>query len=263
MIKRIGITIISILLLISFRVYSVSIDSCSSGIGEWECESDGVCSCEIFDCTDGDLLVYQNDITNLLCAPPILDSSSDIFWEECGNPSGHVIIRADCEEGQSSEKTINIIDLGLVPETTTSVPTTTTTIAEYCNYVCLSSCTEDNNPPLCYHRISHGSIGCVSGKICCESILKECPESEPDEPVIIDKTCPYQCCIDMPGYEYKPCASGLKCCDNSCKETCESSPKVKIPRQIALWIILATAIPLVAFIIFSLKREKLADIPEY
>jgi len=262
--KKLLIPFITISLIILSRGYSVSVETCESGIGDWQCEVNKICVCDISgSCTNGDLLVYQGDVTNLLCAPSISGSSVDIFWDDCGNPSGHIIVRADCDEGQSSEEVIDIVDLSDGgPQTTVTTSTITTTTEVYCNYVCRSTCMEDNNPPLCYERISHGTQGCPFGQVCCESILKECPSTEPGEPAITDKTCPYECCIDMPGYEYKPCPSGLSCCDNLCKESCGSTG-LKIPKQIVFWIILATAIPLVAFLIFSWRRESLGDLPEY
>jgi len=44
-----------------------------------------------------------------------------------------------------------------------------------CNFNCQTSCVDDDNSPSCFRRVSHGTDGCLSGIICCESIEKECP----------------------------------------------------------------------------------------
>ena len=264
--KRLMIFTISLLIFIFGSVYAVSVLNCRSyGDSNWDCEKDETCVCEIVgDCTDGDLLVYRHDITNLLCAPEISGSSVSILWENCGNPLGDVQVRADCEEDQSAQRNIRIYDVSGGSGVTTTSTTTTTTIMEVCNYVCQSTCMNDNNSPFCYRRTSHGVSGCPGGTICCESTFIDCSTASTPEPVRTYKTCPYDCCIDDPAYEYKPCDSGLKCCDRLCKESCQETISIKAPSsKLMFWILLAIGIPIIAFVIFALKREKLGKMPEF
>ena len=86
-------------------IFAISIINCNSGTGTWNCSSDNICTCRISGkCSNGDLLIYKNNINDLLCAPSISGSTVNISWDNCANPSGKVKIRADCEEGQSSEE---------------------------------------------------------------------------------------------------------------------------------------------------------------
>ena len=259
--KDIIIMVTLVIFLMSLNnIFAVSIESCKSGRENWVCDPDDICVCEISgDCTDGDLLVYKDDITDLLCAPEILGSNVDIFWEKCGNPIGEVKVRADCEEGQSSREKITISYISSAVTTTTS---TTTTTVILCNYVCQSTCSDDNNPPFCYRRIPHGTRGCPGGTICCESIFKQCPETETGTTISQDETCPYECCVDIPGYEYKPCSPGLICINRVCRESPET-PSLSLPRSLLFWVIVASLIPIIAFFVFIWKKDKDQNIPEF
>jgi len=117
-----------ILLISTPLVLSLNIEEChSAGDSNWNCEDSDVCTCRISgSCTDGRLLVYEGDIRNLLCMPKIVNGYSDIIWGNCMNPTDEIQVRADCVEGQSSEKTIDIFaDQG--GSTTTSITVTSTT----------------------------------------------------------------------------------------------------------------------------------------
>ena len=70
----------------------------------------------------------------------------------------------------------------------------------------------------------------------------------------IKRPCPYECCIDMPGYEYKYCPSGLACCDHLCKESCKPSG-FNISKSLIFWVLLASILPIVAFLIFIWKKN--------
>jgi len=261
-----------VVLFLSFSLaYAVKIESCKSeGESDWDCHESDICICRISgDCTNGRLLVYEKDIRTLLCMPRIVNGYSDIDWDDCFSPIGEVKVRADCEEEQSSENTVNIVsgngDGGNGGHNggsrTTTTTTTTTTIP--CNYVCQAMCMDDNNPPFCYKRIPHGTNSCPGSTICCESILTSCPEAGPGTTIPQDKTCPYECCIDMPGYEYQYCSSGFTCCDHLCKEKCEEGSGFNITKSLIFWIILASMIPIIAFLIFILRKKNDYNMPEY
>ena len=257
-------------ILFSFSlVLSVSIEYCKSDGTYWECEKDDICTCRLSeDCESGDLLVYETDIRTLFCAPRIVNRYVDINWEDCDYPTGKVKVMAICDAGQSEEKEITIYsdsgsgDNGGGGGGGGSGRTTTTTTTILCDYVCQAVCMVDNNPPFCYRRISHGLEGCTGGTICCESILKTCPQSSPEDTVQEDKTCPYECCMDMPGYEYKYCSSGLACCDNLCKESCKSSG-FNISKSLMFWVLLASILPIAAFLIFIWRKNADSNVPEY
>ena len=95
---------------LSQLVVAVSIDICKSDSSPWECESNKICRCEISGtCTNGLLQVYKdNPQTSTLCWVTISNSRAEIDWSKCGNPTGKVKVRADCDEGLSPEKTITI-----------------------------------------------------------------------------------------------------------------------------------------------------------
>ncbi|MEM5793446.1 MAG: hypothetical protein QXY45_03795 [Candidatus Aenigmatarchaeota archaeon] len=244
-----------------FPVLGVSISNCNSpGQSNWFCNINDFCTCWISDCTDGDLLVYLEDPREILCSPEISGSSVDISWSDCGNPTGKVKIKVDCVEGQSTEKEINLI-FYQQPQTTTTIFIT----PAYCYYSCQNTCIDDNNPPFCYKRIPHGQAGCPGGLICCESVEKKCPEVSTTTTIPYKiKTCPYECCIDLPQYEYKECPYGLVCCNNLCKETCGPVKKdFNILYSVIFWVILASLLPIIAFLIFIWKKNSDSKIPEY
>jgi len=105
---------------------ALDITGCKSDSTNWLCERDDLCLCSIDGtCTDGNLLVYENELSNLLCAPRISDNKAYIDWSFCDTTLDMVKIRADCDEGQSTERMI--ILSGLLPTTTTASTTTPTT----------------------------------------------------------------------------------------------------------------------------------------
>lgn len=116
--------------LLAILVYAASIDitTCKSGTTDWSCNSDKTCACTISGtCTNGFLLVYKDTISNLLCSPTISGTSASINWNACGNPTGSVGARADCDQGQSVDKTINIVQATTTTSSTTTSTSTTTT----------------------------------------------------------------------------------------------------------------------------------------
>ena len=76
------------------------------------------------------------------------------------------------------------------------------------------------------------------------------------------KSCPYECCVDMIGYEEVPCHFELVCHNHLCKEE-DQINEIEIPRKLLFWITLAMGIPLIAFIIFSSAKKNASKIPEY
>lgn len=256
---------IIIIFFMGLPVFSVSILTCKSGSKDWYCDPNKNCICYVSgQCSKGDLLVYKNDLSSPLCSPPIIDSKAVIEWDKCMNTLGEVKVRADCDEDQSTQKEIIVFsgyDSGEKTTTVTTPRSTTTTIP--CNYVCQSVCDNDSTPPFCYNRISHGQIGCPYGTICCESILVDCPSTGDQKPKKAEEACPFDCCVDMPGYEYKYCPSGLKCCEHLCKETCEPKSDFTLLKSIIFWVIVAALVPLIAFIIFVFRRNSLVNVPEY
>jgi len=258
--------------------FSINIDKCySEGTRDWECYNDDICICKISgSCSNGRLLVYETDIRTLLCAPKIVNGFADIVWDDCFNPTGSIKIMSDCDEGQTDERTVNIITIssydsgGGVRRGSRTTTTQVTTTLGFCKYICQSTCLDDLEPPFCYRRISHGTSGCLGGTICCESFMIDCPRNNnipetPETPPIENNNqldCPYECCIDIPSYKYKSCPIGLMCCDGICKETCEPK-KPSFLKPILFWIILASLIPLLAFFIFILKKNKDQNIPEF
>ena len=123
--RRIGILLLAFILIVPTIVFSVSITDCTSGYSSWTCESGSICKCTISgSCTDGNLLVYKTSVSNLLCCPSIINSIARIDWKNCGSPMGQVRVRADCEEGQSSEKIILITSKPSYTTTSTYMLTT-------------------------------------------------------------------------------------------------------------------------------------------
>lgn len=252
------ILIVTLIALLSISpALAVIIDDCYSGrYDHFECEYDDMCYCEISgNCTDGDLIIYRDDVDETICIPEIFDSEVEFNRYDCEfEPNEIVYIRAICEEDYSPEEELEIYDDDYEPSTTT-VDYGTTTISG-CPYTCQSTCLDDNNPPTCFDAISHGGYGC-GNDICCEVIPKSCPYGTTVPPPGTTtglRDCPYECCIDMQGYEYKYCQSGMRCCDdNKCRDNCTS--KSFLPTSGIIIIILIVLIPIGAFVFYLLNTK--------
>ena len=108
---------------------SLDITGCNSDSTNWLCTRGNLCVCSISGtCTNGNLLIYENDINNLLCAPQVSNNKAYIDWTYCNTTLDSVRIRADCDEGQSSERMI-ILSGAITTVGTTSVATTSLTTA--------------------------------------------------------------------------------------------------------------------------------------
>lgn len=153
----------------------LEISSCSSYREAWKCEIGKDCICLIIgNCTNGVLLVYQEDIRSLICAPQIVGGLAKIDLELCDAIYyKNLKIRADCDEGFSEEKNILIIPKIEITTTMTIIETTipkilTTTL----------SC------GLKGHYCGIGRPSCCEGLICCPDYI--CRESCDTEGLKID-----------------------------------------------------------------------------
>lgn len=118
----------TIFLLNSPLVLSLEVENCASNDEDWECALDDICECEIEGhCNHGVLLVYDDDISDMLCMPEIEDNEVEFSLDACGSPTGKVRVRADCDEGQSDEERLDVIEVVTIISTTTTRRTTTTT----------------------------------------------------------------------------------------------------------------------------------------
>lgn len=157
-------------------VLSVQITSCSSGGLDGICEIGQICTCSISGkCTDGNLLLYLTSLTNPICSPQIVGSSAQINWNYCNFTEGLVYAMADCDEGQSAQKTIMVSQ----PEETTESTSTTTSI-----YTTTEATTTE------------GTNQCFGGNGYCEDMMADCqtgytycPENNNDCPGIEEKCC--------------------------------------------------------------------------
>ncbi|MBU5678510.1 MAG: hypothetical protein QXJ96_03010 [Candidatus Aenigmatarchaeota archaeon] len=159
-----------ILIIITFSHISAALEilGCSSSREAWKCEIGKDCICLISgNCTNGTLLVYQEDIRSLVCAPQIIEGVARIDLELCdATYYKNLKVIADCDEGFSEEKSISLIAPRIeTTSTTTSIEisrprVSTTTIGcglkgQYCgvgrapccegltccpDYVCRESC---------------------------------------------------------------------------------------------------------------------------
>jgi len=118
--------ILMLIILLSYPlVLSLEVENCKSNDEDWECEIDEICVCEIEGtCTDGVLLVYEDDVSEMLCMPEIDGDDAEFTLDSCGSPGDEVKVRADCDEGQSDEEDLEVIDYEV--DTTTTRKTTTT-----------------------------------------------------------------------------------------------------------------------------------------
>ena len=109
---------------------SLDISGCKSDSTNWLCTRGSLCVCDISGtCTNGNILLYENDVSNLLCVPKITNNKAYIDWTYCNTTLDSIRIRADCDEGQSLERMI------ILSGTTTSVSTTMlTTVATTTEY---------------------------------------------------------------------------------------------------------------------------------
>lgn len=153
---------------------ALDILGCSSHRESWKCEIGNDCICVISgNCTNGSLLVYQEDIRSLLCSPQISEGIARIDLEFCeAIYYRNLKVKADCDEGMSQEKIITIIPKSEVISTT--LPSTlnlTTTIAQ--RVTTTISC------GLRGQYCGPGRAACCSGLVCCpDSVCRESCESE-------------------------------------------------------------------------------------
>jgi len=123
------ITLGLILLLIPTGL-ALDISECKSDSTNWLCERGEMCVCTITDtCTNGNVLLYENDVSQLLCAPKITDNKAYIDWSYCNTTLDSIRLRADCDQGQSAERMIILSGVPTTVATTiaTTTPTTTQT----------------------------------------------------------------------------------------------------------------------------------------
>ncbi|MEM7827002.1 MAG: hypothetical protein QXQ40_02135 [Candidatus Aenigmatarchaeota archaeon] len=172
--KKIYILLASLLILIFPIGFSVEIVGCSSGAEIWKCEQNKLCTCVVSgECTDGNLLVYEGGIYNILCLPSINpeDGIAAINLDLCGNPTGEIRVRANCLEGQSLEKRVTIY----APVTTTTITTTTTTTIAIETTTTLKYCSEQGE--------SCERLDCCRGLECCDDMI--CREACPSKGINI------------------------------------------------------------------------------
>jgi hypothetical protein len=133
--KNIGILFFVLVFLMNFMiVLSVNITSCRSDSIDWLCERDTLCICNIQgDCSNGNLLIYKDTINNPICSPQISDFTATVDWTICKTTEDYVKARADCDEGQSTEKMLILTGTAV---TTTTIRTTTTTESETYTGMC-------------------------------------------------------------------------------------------------------------------------------
>jgi hypothetical protein len=133
--KKIALFLIFLLFIVN-QTFSLDLEirSCHSGRETWKCEIGEECKCFIIgNCTDGNLIVFKENITNVLCTPKIENEIAIIDWSLCGNYTGKFDVIADCEEGQSIKKTVTVVTkLTTTTTTTILIPLTTTTFEIPC-----------------------------------------------------------------------------------------------------------------------------------
>ena len=166
---------------------SIDVTSCKSNGINWLCEQGKVCTCEISGtCSNGNLLVYEDDISNPLCSPQISDGVASIKWENCNTTKDSVKTRADCNEGQSPEEriiisaaitTTTVLGTTTVPETT--IPPTTTLpgmcgdgYCEYEDYECLEG----------YEHCDEYDDECELNEKCCCPVAEITTTTVPSKP---------------------------------------------------------------------------------
>lgn len=172
MLKKIFFITFVLLLTIDYSS-ALEVSSCNSGGDEWTCQTDKICICEISgDCTNGNLFVYDTNFLTPLCLPKIDDGKVNIEWDQCQSTTKEVKVMANCYEGNSSEKIIQLIEY--VPTTssikTTTIATTTTNLIP-----CQSECCE-NMPGFLDKECEKGLVCCSSGEFGgqCKKNVDEC-----------------------------------------------------------------------------------------
>ncbi|MEM5860915.1 MAG: hypothetical protein QXL09_00580 [Candidatus Aenigmatarchaeota archaeon] len=167
-----------ILIITLFSQISIALEilGCRSAREPWICEIGKECVCVISgNCTNGNLLVYQEDMRSILCAPQIIDGIAKIDLELCEAIYYKTLkIRADCEEEFSEEKSISII----APR----IETTTTTTSIEISRPRVSTTTIGCG--LKGHYCGVGRPPCCEGLTCCQDLV--CRESCETEGTKID-----------------------------------------------------------------------------
>lgn len=164
MLKKIFFFIFIFLFILKISL-ALEVSSCKSGLTEWTCETDKICICEISGrCNNGNLFVYKTNILTPLCLPEINNNRANIEWDQCQNPlEGEIKVVANCDEGQSLEAEINLVEYvsNTIPSPTTTsittVPTTTSVVLDPCPYEC------------CENEPGYLDKECEGSLICCPS----------------------------------------------------------------------------------------------
>jgi len=150
---------------ITFGANNIEILGCTSGKNPWECEIGKACTCRISGtCTEGNLIVYKDNIYNTFCMPIISSGISVISLDACGVKRGEIKVRASCLEGNSIEKIISVVEFLTPfepkPTTTILIPTTTSRTCSEIGEKCID-------------------LECCEGLVCCDdNTCKEYCEKE-------------------------------------------------------------------------------------
>jgi len=171
-----------LILILSFSssltpVLSVGITSCSSGDIDGVCEIGKECTCSISgECTNGNLLLSrQPGLADPICSPQIVGDSVTINWNYCEFTEGLLYAKADCDEGQSSEKTIMVSQVVVEPKETTTSTTTvfTTTVTPEITHEC------NDGKGYCEDMMAYyedANAKCPIGYYYCPEHNPDCPE---------------------------------------------------------------------------------------
>lgn len=164
-----------IIIIFSQVTLAIEILSCSSSRDQWKCEIGKDCVCLLSEnCTNGNLLIYQEDIRSLICAPSIDGNIVKIDIIECGAVYyKNLIVRADCDKEVSQEKTITII-----PRTETTTTTVATTTIPQTTVTTVLSCGVKGQ------YCGQGRMPCCEGLTCCSDLV--CREKCEEEGTKID-----------------------------------------------------------------------------
>lgn len=180
-------------------VLSVEIVSCKSGAEDGVCEKYNECICTISSqCTNGNLLVYQRELNNPLCSPEIVGNSVSIGWYSCNiTQLLFVNVRADCDEGQSAEKTIKlfVLETTTVSETTTTPPIETTTLEEETT----TTVTDETANTCGVNGHCEDSTTDESSETVCQGGYEYCPEYNEECPDTYNEIC---CCEKNGGPDF-------------------------------------------------------------
>ncbi|MFH8081009.1 MAG: hypothetical protein QXO84_04020 [Candidatus Aenigmatarchaeota archaeon] len=229
-----------------------------------KCIMGETCSCVIEGCNDGNLLVFENNITQPLCFPKIKDGNATIFLETCAIGKQKINVVALCNGEQSDKKTIEILlekpSKCIWNETSNKCQQNPDPLAErcqgdfYCVWVDEDKCECLKVTTIVTTTIKNQTtyISTTTSEATTTTTLQ----------VSQNKPCPYECCENIKGYEDLLCEEGYVCCKKNnnyyCKKgnSCFEQKKASGAVGFLVFLLILVFLGVIVFAVYYMKKTR-------